>query len=115
MHPKNPNSSQTDDNFDKFDFAEVSSVNKVIHQPIRLQILSLLSVVKKVDMIYLKKNLGVTWGNLSSHITKLESAGYIQVDKQIIERKMYTTLQITPLGKDTFQTYRQTMKKFLQF
>ena len=59
-------------------------------------------------MIYLKNALNLTWGNLSSHLTKLEEKGYISINKQFIGKKPYTILQITPLGKERFENYRKS-------
>ncbi|MHA1744946.1 MAG: transcriptional regulator [Promethearchaeota archaeon] len=56
----------------------------------------------------------LTWGNLSSHLTKLESVGYVHVTKEFIEKKSRTTVKLTQLGRDRLQLYRNHMKALLE-
>lgn len=89
------------------------SFDKIIHDPTRLLILAQLYVVEGVDMVFLKHNLDLTWGNLSSHVSKLEQAGFIDVSKEIVLKKPRTTLKITLLGQERFLDYREKMMKLL--
>ena len=59
----------------------IANVDRLIHEPSRLMILSILSTVKEADFIYLKNETHLSKGNLSSHLTKLEEAGYIVIEK----------------------------------
>ncbi len=90
------------------------SLDKIIHDPKRLLILAQLYVVDGVDMVFLKHQLDLTWGNLSSHVSKLEQAGFIEVLKEIVLKKPRTTLKITLLGQERFLDYREKMMKLLQ-
>ena len=86
-------------------------IDKLIHEPARLMIMANLYVVASADFTFLMNQTGLTWGNLSSHMTKLEKAGYIAVEKTFVGRRPYTMLHLTPAGRDAFQTYRQKMQQ----
>jgi len=89
-------------------------IERFLHEPIRLQIIAHLNASEKVDMIFLKNTLGLTWGNLSFHVTKLEEKGYIIVEKQFIGKKPYTLLQISEEGKKSFERYKRAILNFLK-
>ena len=89
-------------------------IDKIIHEPARLMIMSYLYVVEGADFIFLKNQTGMTWGNLSSHITKLEDAGYVNVKKEFVGKKTRTLLSLTNEGRNAFRDYRQKMDDFLK-
>ena len=89
-------------------------IDKIIHEPARLMIMSYLYVVEGADFIFLKNQTGMTWGNLSSHITKLEDAGYVNVKKEFVGKKTRTLLSLTDEGRNAFRDYRQKMDDFLK-
>jgi DNA-binding MarR family transcriptional regulator len=89
-------------------------IDKIIHEPARLQIMTQLYVVDEADFIYIMRQTGLTWGNLSSHMTKLEDAGYIQVRKEFQEKKPHTILNITAAGRKAFERYRKTLDKVFE-
>ena len=60
------------------------------------------------------RQTGLTRGNLSSHISKLESAGYVAVKKAFVDKIPRTLLSLTPEGREAFQAYRQRMKQVLE-
>lgn len=91
----------------------LADIDRLIHEPARLMILSLLYVVDSADFIFLMRQTGLTWGNLSSHMSKLEEAGYIQVQKEFKGKKPHTLLQLTQQGRVAFQAYRQRIKQVL--
>ncbi len=88
-------------------------LDKIVHEPARLKILAYLSVVKSADFVFLLSRTGLTYGNLSSHMSKLEEAGYIQVEKEIKNKRPHTMLSITDTGRIAFNTYRQSMLELL--
>ena len=88
-------------------------IDKVIHEPARLKIVAQLYVVDSADMVFLMQQTELTWGNLSSHVTKLEKAGYIEVKKEFIEKKPRTTLTLTSEGRTAFEKYRKNIKKMI--
>jgi DNA-binding MarR family transcriptional regulator len=89
----------------------VRSIDKLIHEPARLLIMSHLYVVESVDFLFLMRQTGLTFGNLSSHMSRLEEAGYINVEKEFIERKPHTVLHLTPEGREAFDDYRKNMSQ----
>lgn len=89
-------------------------IDRLIHEPARMMIMSHLFVVEKADFIYLMQQTGLTWGNLSAHLTKLEEAGYLKVEKGYKGRKPSTMLSLTPQGRSAFQTYIEKMKAMLE-
>ncbi len=74
-------------------------INKLIHEPSRLMIVANLYVVKEVDFIFLKNQTGMTWGNLSSHLSKLEDAEYVNVKKELAGKKIKTRISLTDEGR----------------
>jgi DNA-binding transcriptional ArsR family regulator len=95
------------------DLNPLSSIDRLIHEPARLMILALLYVVESGDFTFLMRQTGLTWGNLSSHMSKLEEAGYIEVEKEFKGRKPNTMLRLTDAGRAAFRAYRQSMKQVL--
>ena len=72
-----------------------------------------LYVVESADFTFLMRQTGLTWGNLSSHMSKLEAAGYIAVEKKFVSRKPLTLLHLTEDGRIAFRDYRQKMQQML--
>ena len=91
----------------------VVSVDRLIHEPARFSIISYLFVVQSADFTFLQTQTGLTWGNLSSHINKLETAGYVVVEKDFVGKKPHTMLQLTDKGRTAFSDYRKKMRKAL--
>jgi len=91
-----------------------AEVNKLIHAPIRLGIMTILNSVNKANFIYLRKKLEVTDGNLSSHMEKLESAGYVKVKKVFTDKKPNTIYSIREKGKKAFRGYLEHLEKILE-
>lgn len=88
-------------------------IDKTVHEPARLLILSMLYVIDSADFVFLHTHSGLTRGNFSTHISKLEETGYIHVEKKFVERKPTTLYQITSDGRSALETYRQLMEKIL--
>ena len=98
---------------EKKDHQPLANFDKLIHEPARLLILTNLYVIESADFTYMMRQTGLTWGNLSSHMTKLEDAGYIEVTKTFKGKKPNTMMQLTPAGREAFRSYRQQMKQVL--
>ena len=92
----------------------IANIDRLIHEPARLMIMSYLYVVESADFTFLMRQTGLTWGNLSSHMTKLEDAGYIEVEKEFIGKKPNTMLKLTEKGRAAFQEYRQSMRHLFE-
>jgi len=91
----------------------VADIDRVIHEPARLMILANLYVVESADFLFLMRQTGLTGGNLSSHLSKLEEAGYIDIEKEFVGKKPHTMLRLTDKGQAAFREYRQSMKQVL--
>ena len=91
--------------------AALTEVDRLVHEPARLAILSLLYVVDSADFTFLMNQTGLTWGNLSAHMSKLEEAGYVEVEKSFKGRRPNTSLRLTPQGRTAFQEYVRQMKQ----
>ena len=91
----------------------MTDLDRLIHEPGRLLIVALLSGVKEADFLYLQKQSGLTKGNLSSHIAKLEEAGYVEVEKSYKGKIPLTVLRLTKIGSDAFAFYKETMGRLL--
>lgn len=85
----------------------LTDLNKVIHEPGRLAIMSFLMVVEEADFIFLLDQTGLTRGNLSSHMAKLEKAGYVKIDKEFVDKVPRTTYCLAPAGRAAFLDYRR--------
>ncbi len=88
-------------------------LDRLVHEPARLKILAYLYVVTSADFVFLLSRTGLTWGNLSSHMSKLEDAGYIEVEKEIKDKRPHTMLSLTDEGRTAFEAYRQDMLQLL--
>jgi len=91
----------------------IADIDRVIHEPARLMILALLYVVESGDFTFLMRQTGLTWGNLSSHLSKLEDTGYVEIEKEFVGKKPHTMLHLTDEGRAAFREYRQRMKQVL--
>ena len=98
----------------KSEIPSLPPIDKLIHEPARLDILATLFVIKESDFIFLKNQTGMTWGNLSSHLSKLEDAGYVKVMKEISNKKTKTRISLTDEGRRAFREYRQKIDEFLK-
>ena len=88
-------------------------IDQVIHAPARLMVLTYLYVVESVDYVYLMRLTGLTWGNMSTHLTRLEEAGYIAIEKEFRGKKPHTTIHLTKQGRAAFREYKKSMQQVL--
>ncbi|MHC4557700.1 MAG: winged helix-turn-helix domain-containing protein [Planctomycetota bacterium] len=98
---------------DKENLQSLSEIDRVIHEPARLLILAYLSVVENADFLFLMNQTGLTRGNLSSHLSKLEAAGYVEIKKEFVDKIPRTLLRLTEEGRKAFLEYRRNMKQVL--
>jgi DNA-binding MarR family transcriptional regulator len=93
--------------------ASLSGLDRLVHEPARLAVMALLYVVDSADFIFVMNQTGLSWGNLSAHLSKLEEAGYIEVEKSFKGRRPNTNLRLTSSGRQAFDAYRQSLQSFL--
>jgi DNA-binding transcriptional ArsR family regulator len=91
----------------------VGEVDRTIHEPARLMVVALLSAVKEADFQYLHQSTGLTKGNLSVHLSKLEEAGYVVIEKTFRGKYPLTICRMTERGRQVLQQYRAIMKAAL--
>ena len=87
----------------------LADIDQVIHASARLMVLTYLYVVDSADFVFLKNMTGLTWGNLSTHLSKLEEAGYVTIKKEFENKKPHTMVQLTGPGREA----KQAMQQFL--
>jgi len=92
---------------------EMTDIDRLIHEPARLVIMAILYTVESADFLYLKREAGLTKGNLSSHLSKLEAANYVSIEKTYDGKIPLTVCQLTALGRRSFETYRAQVKQFV--
>ena len=95
------------------DLRSLVEVDRVIHEPARLLIVTLLYAVESADFLYLLRETGLTKGNLSTHLTRLEQAGYVQIAKSFRGKIPQTLCRLTTQGRVAFETYRAQMRSIV--
>ena len=96
------------------DLHGLTDIDRLIHEPARLALTAILSVVESADFLYLQRETGLTKGNLSSHLAKLEEAGYVAIEKTYRGRIPLTLVRLTDAGAAAYKVYRARFKKFLE-
>ena len=91
----------------------IAELDRVIHEPGRLMIVALLFAVERSDFLYLQHETGMNKGTLSSHIARLEEAGYVAVTKTYRGKVPQTLLSLTGAGRRAFEQYRRRLKRAL--
>jgi DNA-binding transcriptional ArsR family regulator len=88
-------------------FEQLASFDRLVHEPARLAILTALSACEKADFIFLRNLTGLTKGNLSSHLVKLEGSGLVTIEKAFEGRQPITYVALTGEGRDVLKAYWQ--------
>jgi DNA-binding HxlR family transcriptional regulator len=91
----------------------IAEIDRVIHEPGRLMIVALLYAVETADFLYLQHETAMNKGTLSSHISRLEKEGYVNVEKTFRGKVPQTLLSLTQTGRTSFDGYRKMLKKSL--
>jgi DNA-binding MarR family transcriptional regulator len=92
-------------------FEEMAGLDRLVHEPARLAILTALASCKSADFLFLQRLTGLSGGNLSSHVAKLEEAGLVSVEKQFIDKRPNTRIEISDQGR---KAVREHWKKLDQ-
>jgi predicted ArsR family transcriptional regulator len=87
----------------------MSELDATVHQPVRLRILMVLSGVASADFDFMLNTLGLTNGNLSSHMARLEDAGYVKVTKTFRGKLPHTSYSMTAKGKQALAGYWEAL------
>src|SRR3954454_20190343 len=86
-------------------------LDRLIHEPGRLAVLTVLSSVESADFVFLQRTTNLTKGNLSSHLTKLEEAGLIRIEKRFVRKKPNTNVALTSEGRDRITRHWQQLER----
>ena len=86
-------------------FEHLASLNRIVHEPARLAILTALSACDKADFLFLLNITGLTKGNLSSHLSKLEQAGLIEIEKRFEGKQPVTYARLSGEGREALKEY----------
>ena len=92
----------------------LAELDRVIHEPARLMLVAILSEVEEADFLFLLRETGMSKGNLSSHLTRLETAGYVSVTKTYRGKIQMTLCRLTDMGQTAFEEYRAALKASLE-
>jgi len=89
-------------------------LDRIIHEPARMVIVAILYAVESADFLYLLNETGLTKGNLSSHLSKLESADYIEIEKSFVGKIPRTLCRLTDQGRSAFEAYQSQLKAVMK-
>jgi len=92
------------------DLAAIADLDRIVHSPPRMMILAYLGAVDSADFIFLMNQVGLTRGNLSSHLKTLEEAEYVSIQKEFVDKVPRTLIHLTDAGRSAIQTYREQMR-----
>ncbi|NMC80472.1 MAG: ArsR family transcriptional regulator [Chloroflexi bacterium] len=95
------------------DLRSLTELDRLIHEPARLLIVGILYAVEKTDFRYLLHETGLTRGNMSSHLSKLEEGGYVQIEKTFRGKVPQTLISLTKDGREAFEKYRKQLKEIV--
>ena len=95
-------------------FEDLAGLDRLIHDPARLALLTALSACKSADFLFLQRLTGLTAGNLSSHLAKLEEGGLVQVEKQFVGKKPNTLVQLTDRGRVAIERHWKQLESLRQ-
>lgn len=86
-------------------FAEIAALDKLLHEPARLSLMTALAACKSADFLALQRLTGLTSGNLSVHLSKLEEAGLVVLEKKFVDRRPNTQAEITEKGRQVIENH----------
>ena len=95
------------------DLRSLTELDRLIHEPARLLIVTILSTVESADFLFLQRETDLTKGNLSAHLSRLEEAGYVNIEKTFKGKLPLTVCKLTKAGQKAFNAYRLQMQNFI--
>lgn len=102
------------------DMETIDEIDRTLHDPSRLKIIAYLYSLEETDFTYLKNQTGFTWGRLASHLDKLQEVGYVELKKELVQKRKSskktprTYISLTIEGRRAFDKYRDSMQQLLQ-
>lgn len=92
-------------------FEQLASLDRLVHDPARLAILTALSACERADFLFLQRITGLTKGNLSSHLSKLEEAGLVEIEKRFVEKKTQTLVRLSGAGREGLASHWKALEE----
>ena len=92
-------------------FEEIAGLDRLVHDPARLAILTALSACKRAEFLFLQRLIGLTKGNLSAHLSKLEEAGWVVVEKIFVDKKPKTFARLSDEGRREIAAYWEQIER----
>jgi DNA-binding transcriptional ArsR family regulator len=86
-------------------FEQLANLDRRVHEPTRLAILAALSACERADFLFLQRITGLTKGNLSSHLSKLEEGGLVEIEKRFVDKKTQTLVRLSSAGREAIDSY----------
>lgn len=96
------------------DLRALTDVDRLLHEPSRAVIVAILAAVESADFVFLQRETGLTKGNLSTHLTKLDEAGYIKIEKTFRGKYPLTLCSLSETGREAFTNYRKKLSQFVE-
>lgn len=95
-------------------FEEIAGLDRLVHEPARLAILTALSACDSADFLFLQRLTGLTKGNLSAHLSKLEEGGLVWIEKRFVGKMPNTQVSLTRTGRRAIEQHWRQLEKLLQ-
>ncbi|MDA8216962.1 MAG: transcriptional regulator [Dehalococcoidales bacterium] len=95
-------------------YRDLAHVDRIVHEPSRLIIMALLFPLEHADFLFLLHETGLTKGNLSAHLSRLEEAGYVAIEKTFRGKVPQTICHLTEDGRTAFRDYRERLKRAVE-
>ena len=92
-------------------FEQIANLDRLVHDPARLSILTALSACERADFLFLLRITGLSKGNLSSHLSKLEEAGLVEIEKRFVAKKPQTLARLSDSGRQILDSYWKEMEE----
>ena len=93
-------------------FSEYAGTDRLLHEPARTAIIALLYVIEEADFLFIRNATELSQGNLSSHLSKLEESGVVEIKKTFKGKKPHTVIRLSRGGREKFKSYVAGIKKF---
>jgi DNA-binding transcriptional ArsR family regulator len=92
-------------------FEDIDRIDRVVHEPARLMILTALAACASADYVFLRRITGLTAGNLSAHLAKLHEAGFVKIEKRFIKNKPNTRVVLTANGRQGVEEHWRRLEQ----
>jgi len=100
--------------FEGTPFEQIAQLDRLIHEPARLAILVALAACERADFLFLQRITGLTKGNLSAHLSRLQEAGLVEIEKRFVDKKSQTLARLSRPGREAVASYWREMAALQQ-